>query len=361
MVPARGSLFVELGCAGPVPSDPEPAAPVRLPGARVGCASDAVLGSGVTVAVFDRLASAVADVRGPASATYDTASLGLEATFGRRDAIFFAGGSVYGLDAARGVRLALLNAGRTGPAFGSRFPLPRVSGAALYDLPPTPGPIPDYLPLAHEAAAGVSNAPIPNGPFGAGTGARVGKYRGLEAASRGGQGAASVSLDGGGELALLLVLNSVGAVRDWERDRWLAGARDADGRFIAPNLRGFGRREAASGPGTSLALLVTDVPLERRLLYVLAEHAHDGIARTVVPAHTSGEGDTVFAVSTAPTAPGSTDPEERARLADRLGPMAETLVLDAARALFAVAGPVGDRPRSGGRRGGKRPAKAGAA
>ena len=74
------------------------------------------------------------DVRGRASATLDTHSLELAATFGRRDALFFSGGSVHGLDAGRGVRVALLNAGRGEPVFGRGPPLPRVSGAGLYDL-----------------------------------------------------------------------------------------------------------------------------------------------------------------------------------------------------------------------------------
>ncbi|MGI0151250.1 MAG: P1 family peptidase, partial [Thermoplasmata archaeon] len=73
-------------------------------GLRVGTAQDDERGSGVSVVRFDRLSRVVVSVRGPASGTYDTHSLGLEATFGRRHALFLSGGSVYGLDAARGIR-----------------------------------------------------------------------------------------------------------------------------------------------------------------------------------------------------------------------------------------------------------------
>src|SRR5208282_1638653 len=64
--------------------------------------------SGVTVVRFDSAVPTVVDVRGGASATYDTASLSLDSTFGRRWAVFFSGGSLFGLDAARGIRTRIL-------------------------------------------------------------------------------------------------------------------------------------------------------------------------------------------------------------------------------------------------------------
>jgi GNAT superfamily N-acetyltransferase len=58
---------------------------------------------------------------------------------------------------------------------------------------------------------------------------------------------------------------------------------------------------AVPGPGenTTIALVATDVALDREQLYRMALMAHMGIARTVRPSHTPGDGDTVFAVSTA--------------------------------------------------------------
>ena len=72
-----------------------------LAGVRVGHAASVDGSTGVSVVLFGQAAPTVVDVRGGASGTYDTASLSLDATFGRRWAVFFTGGSVFGLDAGR--------------------------------------------------------------------------------------------------------------------------------------------------------------------------------------------------------------------------------------------------------------------
>jgi L-aminopeptidase/D-esterase-like protein len=303
-------------------------------GVRVGCAEDPTLPSGVSAVLFDVPAPTVVDVRGPASGTYDTHSLGLEATFGRRDALFLSGGSVYGLDAGRGVRTALLEAGRGTPVFGGGFPVPRVSGAILYDLPRSPGPIPDYLPLGYSAARLADRRPVPSGRVGAGRGARVAKYLGPKGAVPGGQGSACLPAGRGHRIGVLLVLNSVGAVRDVPSGRWLAEARGAGRRRSAPGAS-VPPRSAASAAGTSLAIVVTDEPLPRRILYAVAERTHDGIARVVRPAHTSTEGDVVFAATTGGEPAGAWSEPRPGATADRLGALAETLVERAARVLFA--------------------------
>jgi len=297
----------------------------------VGCATEDRSSTGVTVVLFDRLSPTVVDVRGPASATYDTHSLGLDATYGRRDALFLSGGSVYGLDAARGVRTSLLRRGRGEGAFAGSMPVPRIAGAALYDLPAVPGPLPDYLPLGFEAAEQAGAAPVPCGPFGAGRGARIGKYAGRGGSIPGGQSSSAVRIDRTHWVGVLVVFNSVGAIRDPRSGRWIEGARDRAGRLVPPDPSAW-----PSGPaGTTLAILATNLPLERPTLLRLAGHVHDGIARVVHPAHTATEGDSVFAASTAaPDAPRPVE-ERPGALADRLGRHAELLVEEAALRLFS--------------------------
>lgn len=304
-----------------------------VPGVRAGAATDEELGSGVSVVRFAAPVPVVAVVRGPASGTYDTHSLGLDATFGRRQALFFAGGSVYGLDAARGVRTRLLAEGPVGGALGNPFPLPRLAGAILYDLPIRPGPIPDYLPLGFEAAGRASRAPLPDGRVGAGRGCRVGKYRGISRSMPAGQASLAVGVGRAYSLGLLAVFNSVGAVRDPRTGRWLAGARDRRGRVEPPSAAPEPSRTPA-GAGTNLGLLVTDLPVERKVLYALAGHVHDGFARVVAPAHTATEGDTVFAACTAPPDQAIAVETRPGQWADRLGFLSEELVAEAARRLF---------------------------
>ena len=71
-------------------------------GLRVGHASDAKLGSGATVVVFDRPVAASIDVRGGGPGTRETALLDPAQTVEGIDAIVLSGGSAYGLDAAQG-------------------------------------------------------------------------------------------------------------------------------------------------------------------------------------------------------------------------------------------------------------------
>lgn len=270
-----------------------------VPGVRIGHSAAPDSSTGVTVVLFDPPAAVVADVRGGASCTYDTASLSVDATFGRRWAIFFAGGSVHGLDAARGIRTSLLSSGAGYRPFRNPNRVIPVSGATLFDLPPEEGPVTDYLPLGFEATAQARPGRVAVGRVGAGSGATVGKYLGRSRAMPGGLGYALGRVPGFGVVAALVVLNSVGAVRDTTTGRWLAGARDIRGRVVPPTGAIPTRAARNDIPrGTNLVAVVTDVDLDRRGLQRIAQQAHDGLARAVIPAHTATDGDVVFAAST---------------------------------------------------------------
>lgn len=304
---------------------------ILVKGVQLGHATAPDGSTGVTVALFRPPASFVVDVRGGASCTYDTASLSVEATFGRRWAIFFAGGSVYGLDAGRGVRTELLTTGAGRRTFRNPNRIVQVSGATLFDLPREEGPIADYLPLGFEAARRASASRVRVGRVGAGAGATVGKYLGRDLAMPGGVGYAAARLGGYGAAGALVVLNSVGAVRNAESGRWIAGARGPSGRVIPPGTAGRaapGTRDLARG--TNLVLVTAEASFGRSGLYRLAQQAHDGLARAVVPAHTATDGDVVFAGTTETM---SRPPRERypGETADRVGRFAGDLVARAAR------------------------------
>ena len=309
----------------------QPSRSVGLAGLRLGHAVAPDGSTGVTVAVFDPPASVVVEVRGGASCTFDTASLSVEATFGRRWALFFAGGSVHGLDAGRGIRTALLSQGAGDRPFRNPNRIVQVSGASLFDLPPNEEPIVDYLPLGFEAVRQSSSHRLTVGRVGAGAGASVGKYLGRAKAMPGGLGYAtdrSASLGGAGAL---VVLNSVGAVRDVGSGRWLAGARDSNGRVVPPEVIGGRRRSGANelARGTNLVLALTEAPLTRVGLHRLAVQAHDGLARAVVPAHTATDGDVVFAACTSSSVRAAPEPYPGAT-ADQVGARVAALVARAA-------------------------------
>src|SRR5258708_3213239 len=186
------------------------AGPVSVDGVRVGHATAPGGRTGVTVARFDVAAPTVVRIAGGASATYDTGSLALDATFGRRWAIFLAGGSLFGLDAARGVRDTVLSAGGGHTVFGHDRRVAPVSGAALFDLPRDDRALPDYVRLGAAATGAAASSAVPLGAVGAGAGATVGKYLGRGHASAGGVGYATRPVNGRATVGALVAGNAGG-------------------------------------------------------------------------------------------------------------------------------------------------------
>jgi L-aminopeptidase/D-esterase-like protein len=283
--------------------------------------------TGVSAVLFDRAAPAIVDVRGGASATYDTSSLSLDSTYGSRWAIFFAGGSLFGLDAARGIRTHVLELGRGMQPFGNPNRVAPISGAALFDLPAHSQAIPDYLPLGYEAA----RLAVPDrsrvGRVGAGAGATVGKYLGRDRAMPGGLGFAAGPVGRRGHLAIMMAINAVGAVRDPTTGEWLAGARGRGGRIVPPRSRNLG---AVRARGTTLGLLVTDLAIGRPALARAAAIVHAAIGSAIVPYLTASDGDVLFAVSTERVAPGRVE-SRPGEFADLVGGHAAELAVRAAR------------------------------
>jgi L-aminopeptidase/D-esterase-like protein len=297
----------------------------RVRGLRVGQVETPDRTSGVTAVLFDSPAPTIVDVRGGASATYDTGSLSVDATFGRRWAIFFSGGSLYGLDAARGIRTRILGTGGGHPAFENPNPVVQISGAALFDLPKSRGPLPDYLPLGYEAARRAGRGPVVPGRVGAGAGATVGKYRGRDHAMRGGIGSAAGGVPGLGTLGVIVAVNSVGAIRDPSTGAWVAGARGGDGGIMPPV---FKRRPGDRTTGTTLTLVATDLAVDRPTLSRIASIVHAGLASAIWPFHSSTDGDVLFATSTGRVALPRAE-ERPGGVADRLGIRGAGLAVDA--------------------------------
>jgi len=54
----------------------------------------------------------------------------------------------------------------------------------------------------------------------------------------------------------------------------------------------------AAGSATTLAVVATDAVLTKAETNKVAQMAHDGLARSIHPVHTMGDGDVVFALAT---------------------------------------------------------------
>ncbi len=254
-----------------------------VPGIRVGHWTDAVGRTGCTVVLThdDGMVAGV-DVRGPAPGTRETDLLRPTALVERIHAICLAGGSAFGLAAADGVMRRLAERG-VGYPTGVR-PVPIVPAAILFDLgvgDPEAHPDADAGHAATLAAE--ANDGQLEGAVGAGTGATVAKLAGMVDAHPGGVGSAARRLPDGNVVGALVVNNALGDIH----------ARD--GRLLV------GHRGAATPPpadNTTLVVVATDAPLDRAQCRLLAQQAHDAIARGVRPTHTLFDGDVAFAVST---------------------------------------------------------------
>ncbi len=266
-------------------------------GVRVGHSTDREAMTGLTVILFPRGAVASCSVRGAAPGTREVALLRPGNTVDEINAILLTGGSAYGLDAAAGV-MRYLGERAMGFAAGKSV-VPIVPAAVLFDLEVGDAVAPDAR-AGYRACEAATTAPVPQGAVGVGTGCTVGKILGMSRASRGGVGSSVVRLSGGGVVGALAAVNAMGNVVDGEGTT-LAGVRDASGSgFLSAaeliiNGRGSG---GPAGCSTTLVTVVTDVSLDKTGCRRLAEMAHDGLAISIRPCHTSLDGDTVFAAST---------------------------------------------------------------
>ena len=270
-----------------------PGSIVDVPGVRVGHATDAAARTGCTVVAFAAEGAVCGvDVRGSAPGTRETDVLAPTGHVEVVHAIVLAGGSAFGLDAAAGV-MAELEALQIGYRAGPWI-VPIVPAAILFDLYSGDASVrPDRAMGAAAFRAAASVAPE-EGAVGAGTGALVAKLGGLDRARPGGVGSASARY---GELIVgaLAVCNAVGNVYDPLTRAPVALPLGADAAFDVPHAIATLAQAFAN---TTLAVVATNAKLRKVDATKIAQMAHDGLARAVDPAHTSRDGDTIFAAAT---------------------------------------------------------------
>ena len=294
---------VLLGClmARPVSSSAQepPWGLTAVQGLKVGHFTLSETPRGCTVILAEDGVIGGVDVRGGAPGTRETELLDPVNTVQKVHAVVLSGGSAFGLDAASGV-MRYLDEKRVGFAMGNVV-VPIVVGAVIYDLgvgDPTIRPGPD---CGYRAAKGADTAVPEEGNVGAGAGATVGKLRGRERAMKGGVGTASITLPSGLTVAALVTVNARGDIIDPETGSVVAGVRTADGLGLADArvlLRSGSPSEPGDGENTTLGVVATNATLTQAEATKVAQMAQDGFARAIYPAHTPGDGDTVFSLAT---------------------------------------------------------------
>jgi L-aminopeptidase/D-esterase-like protein len=240
--------------------------------------------------------------RGAAPGTWETDLLDPLNMVQAVHAFVLTGGSAYGQDVGQGVR-RYLEEKKTGfPIAGTIVPI--VPGAVLMDL--AFGGSSSIRPGAdcgYRAASAASDAAVVEGNIGAGAGATVGKTAGRERSMKAGLGTASITLPNGLVVAAIAAVNAIGDIIDPTTGAVVAGVRTPDGKRLADArvvMRSGARRDPPrAGDNTTLALVATNARLTKTEINRVALMADDGLSRAINPAHTSGDGDTVFALATA--------------------------------------------------------------
>jgi L-aminopeptidase/D-esterase-like protein len=217
----------------------------------------------------------------------------------RVHAVVLTGGSAYGLEAATGVMRWLEERG-IGFDVGVGV-VPIVPAAVLFDLTiGDPRARPD-AESGYQACQAAADGPVAEGCRGAGTGATVGKLLGPKFATKSGLGSASVKIGKGIVVGAIVAVNAFGDVVDPQDGTIIAGTRNPVGGGFADTVKrmqgGLGQTILGLG-NTTLALVATNAYLNKEGANKMAQMAHDGLARTIRPAHTMFDGDTVFALAT---------------------------------------------------------------
>ncbi|HEY2187642.1 MAG TPA: P1 family peptidase [Caldimonas sp.] len=318
-------------------------------GLEVGHFTDTRRPTGCTVVLARDGAVAGVDVRGASPGTRETELLAPINAIDKVHAITLAGGSAFGLDAASGVMrwldergIGATIAAPQGDAAPPPFVVPIVPAAILFDLWVGDARIRPDADAGYAACEAASRGAVAEGNVGAGAGASVGKLFGIARAMKGGIGTASIEV-GGLTVAALVAVNAIGDVVDPRSGRIVAGARSEDGRALHDTMRALKRGELparldarhAAGAATTLAIVATDAVLTKAEASKVAQMAHDGLARSIQPVHTMGDGDVVFALATGASG--------RAAATTLLGALAADVLADAVvRAVRAARGIGGD-------------------
>ncbi len=267
-----------------------------VPGYSVGHWTDNLGATGYTVVLCPPATIGGVHVCGGSPASREIATLNPSSLRSCVDAVLVTGGSVYGLSATDGVCRYLQEKVVINCCKERRIPI--IPTVAIFDLRVGQGGEKPYADGAYRACVAASSDNRLRGSVGAGTGATVGKIRGIKWATKGGLGSSSYCLDNDLSIGALAVVNAFGDVRDPCSGKIIAGARDKDG-FI--DSIGFVKRKGTAyldrRENTTICIVATNANLNKAEVNKVAQMASTGIAKVISPCWTEYDGDIVIALA----------------------------------------------------------------
>jgi L-aminopeptidase/D-esterase-like protein len=265
----------------------------------LGHAQNLTAATGCTVILCKKGATAGVDVRGGAPGTRETDLLDPVNLVEQIHAVVLAGGSAFGLDAATGVMQYLEENNIGFDVQVSRIPI--VCAAVLFDLLLGDHRIRPDRDMGYQACRNAGHGQCPHGNVGAGAGATVGKILGMDRAMKSGLGSDAIQI---GELQIgaLVAVNCLGDVIDPETGKRLAGLLDESKTAIADTeavmIEAYAEKKNRFSGNTTIGVIATNAKLTKPQATKLASMAQNGYARTLRPAHSMFDGDTIFTLAT---------------------------------------------------------------
>lgn len=263
-------------------------------GFKVGHYTDLEALTGCTVILCPPKTRGSCEVRGSSPGSRELALLAPDKKMEEINAIVLTGGSAFGLAASDGVMRWLEE-----HEIGYQTPwgrVPLVASAVVFDLNVGKNSVRPDATAGYAACKNAATSKVEEGNVGAGTGATVGKWKGLEFCMKGGVGTAS-SMVGDLVVGSLVVVNAVGDIVDGT-GKILAGSRSESGRFYGESdpHRIFARGKVLEKTNTTLAVVATNAEFSKVELFRISQRMHDGFSRAIKPVHTSYDGDVSFAL-----------------------------------------------------------------
>lgn len=327
-----------------------------VPGIKLGHWTNRRWATGCTAVLCEQ--GAVPGYFGPGGApgTLDTDLIRAENAVPRLHGVLLTGGSLFGLEAAAGVKRFLVEQGVGDRLAPGLPPIPIVSGAVVFDLPIGQPRHPDR-DAGYRAAQAARAGGVAQGSVGVGTGCTVAKAGARGLAVKGGLGSAAARHESGLIVGAVVATNSVGDIIDPATGRLIAGVRAGpNGEMTrgAELMRAKPYAEYAAeaaqasdaiqaGANTTLAVVATNARLHKGQAKRLAIMASAGLARTIDPVFTPGDGDSIFALAT-----GEIDISPAPALLTLLGILAAAAVATAALRSVQHAAPLAGVPSAGG-------------
>jgi L-aminopeptidase/D-esterase-like protein len=243
-----------------------------FPGLEIGIAEYDGGPTGCTVFHLPKLASLSIDVRGGSPGVNGQH---LEAI----NAICFAGGSLYGLEASTGVAAELFKM----RGYSTKWmDIALVSGAIIFDYGTRANAIYPDKDLGRAAVRAMRPGRFPLGARGAGRSATASHGAGAELAGQGG----AYRESGPTKILAFVVVNAYGCIVD------------RSGKVVRGKPTGPVPGRVPRSGNTTLSLVVTNQKLDRLQLQSVGRQVHASMARGIQPFHARWDGDVNYMVST---------------------------------------------------------------